>query len=501
MRLKDLEIYKAITIQTHDNPDADAIASGYALYRYFKGMGKRVSLIYSGRYRIKKTDLKLMIEKLHIPIKYRAVRDEKIEGILITVDCQYGAGNVQMLNAENMAVIDHHEKEISTAGLAGYEINPNLGSCSTLVWQLLIREGYQVNKDVRLGTALYYGLYRDTNQFTELFYPLDMDMREAVTTDKKVLHLLKNSNLTLEELEIAGIALIKYIYNNDFKYAIIQTKPCDPNLLGIISDFLIQVDEIYTCVVFNHTSEGYKYSVRSCVREVRANELAQFLAQDIGTGGGHAERAGGFLSERKYEQYYPVLHSEAYFGNKMNEYFESFDIIDLEKCKPDISGMEKYESKKSNIGYVEAAALVPAGTQCILRSLSGDIELLATDNIYILVGESSRVRIVSRAEFEAGYMRLSDSFDVALEYMPKLKVKDSAEDIELVGSMKLCTNKKTTEVYAKQLTRGVKLFIPKSDEYMLGKAGDYLIAECANMHSMSIVEQGIFGRLYQKIDG
>ena len=184
MRLKDLEIYKSVTIQAHDNPDADAIASGYALYRYFKSKGKKVSLIYSGRYRIKKTDLKLMIEKLHIPIKYRAARDEKIEGVLLTVDCQYGAGNVQKLNAENMAVIDHHEREISTAGLVGYEINPNLGSCATLVWQLLVSEGYPINDDKKLGTALYYGLYRDTNQFTELFYPLDRDMREAVTTEK-----------------------------------------------------------------------------------------------------------------------------------------------------------------------------------------------------------------------------------------------------------------------------------------------------------------------------
>ncbi len=495
-----MEIYDAITIQAHDNPDADAIASGYALYKYFKSRGKKVSLIYSGRYRIKKTDLKLMIEKLRIPIKYRAAKEEKIAGVLITVDCQHGAGNVQKLNAENTAVIDHHEKEISTAGLAGYEINPNLGSCSTLVWQLLVREGYPVNDDSRLGTALYYGLYRDTNQFTELFYPLDMDMREAVATDKKILHLLKNSNLTLEELEIAGIALIKYIYNNDFHYAIIQTKPCDPNLLGIISDFLIQVDEIYTCVVFNHTPEGYKYSVRSCVKEVRANELAQFLAQDIGTGGGHAERAGGFLSERKYEQYYPVLHSEAYFGNKMNEYFESFDIIDLEKCKPDIEGMEKYESKKNSIGYVEAASLLPVGTQCIVRSLGGDTELTIDEDIYILVGESSRVRIMTRAEFEAEYKRLSDSYDVTLEYTPKLKVKDSAEDIDLINCMKLCTNKKTSKVYAKQLTRGVKLFTPKSEEYMLGRTGDYLIADCGSAHNMCIVEQEMFGRLYRKTE-
>ena len=32
MHLDELEKYKDITIQAHDNPDADAIASGFALY-------------------------------------------------------------------------------------------------------------------------------------------------------------------------------------------------------------------------------------------------------------------------------------------------------------------------------------------------------------------------------------------------------------------------------------------------------------------------------------
>ncbi len=500
MRLSELEVYSQITIQTHDNPDADAIASGFALYKYFRSKGKKVSLIYSGRYRIRKTDLKLMIEKLRIPIKYRVFKDEKIDGLLLTVDCQYGAGNVQCFKADNVAVIDHHEQETPLISLVGSEINSSLGSCATLVWQMLLKEGYPINSNVKIGTALYYGLYRDTNQFTELFYPLDMDMREAVSTDKSILHFLSNSNLTLQELEIAGIALIRYIYNNDFHYAIIQTKPCDPNLLGIISDFLIQVDEIHTCVVFNHTQDGYKYSVRSCIREVRANELAGYLAQDIGSGGGHTERAGGFLSERKYEQYYPVLHAEAYFGNKMNEYFESFDIIDSTQYDINIAEMERFERKKNNIGYVKASSLLPVGTQCIIRSLSGDSEFLIDQGSYIIMDESSNARAVSQKEFDADYEISPEDFMIAPEYAPKLKVKDTSEDIDLTRHMKVCTAKHTVRVYAKRLSRGVKLFTPQSKEtYMLGNKGDYLTADCNNIRNMGIVEQDAFGRLYQKI--
>ena len=136
---------------------------------------------------------------------------------------------------------------------------------------MLLDANYPVNEDIRLGTALYYGLYRDTNQFSEICYPLDMDMRDSVHYDRYIIQHLRNSNMSLKELEIAGIAMIRYIYNSDYHYAIIQAQPCDPNLLGLISDFLIQVDELTTCVVFNQLEDGYKFSVRSCVKEVRAS--------------------------------------------------------------------------------------------------------------------------------------------------------------------------------------------------------------------------------------
>ena len=48
MRLSDLEKYDSITIQCHDNPDADAVGAGYGLYRYFADKKCKVRLIYSG---------------------------------------------------------------------------------------------------------------------------------------------------------------------------------------------------------------------------------------------------------------------------------------------------------------------------------------------------------------------------------------------------------------------------------------------------------------------
>ena len=70
MQLRDFLSYEEIYIQCHDSPDADALASGYGLYTYFQNHGIKTHLIYTGRFRIRKTNLVLMVEKLNIPVEY-----------------------------------------------------------------------------------------------------------------------------------------------------------------------------------------------------------------------------------------------------------------------------------------------------------------------------------------------------------------------------------------------------------------------------------------------
>lgn len=140
MILQELTVYDKITIQCHDNPDADAIASGFALYTYFKEQRKCVRFLYSGCMEIQKSNLVLFVENLQIPIEHMTNVSQKIEGLLITVDCQYGAGNVTKLLADEVAIIDHHQVEITNVALC--EIRPNIGSCATLVWRLMKKAGF-----------------------------------------------------------------------------------------------------------------------------------------------------------------------------------------------------------------------------------------------------------------------------------------------------------------------------------------------------------------------
>ena len=47
--LRNFNSFDSIVIQCHDNPDADTLGSGYALWWYLKKLGKSPRLIYGGR--------------------------------------------------------------------------------------------------------------------------------------------------------------------------------------------------------------------------------------------------------------------------------------------------------------------------------------------------------------------------------------------------------------------------------------------------------------------
>ena len=516
MKLADLRHYQSVTIQCHDNPDADAIASGFALYTYFQGLGKQVQLVYAGRNQIQKPNLLLMVDKLHIPVMYigdvskyteeyaRSSAQDKGMQLLLTVDCQYGAGNVTRLPAEDVAIIDHHQTEITDVEKS--EINPHLGSCSTLVWNMLREAGYKI-EDSKVGTALYYGLYTDTNQFAEIYNPLDMDMREAVPCEKTLITRFRNANLSLQEMEIAGVAMIRYIYNDDYRYAIIKSQPCDPNILGLISDFLIQVAEVDSCVVYNDLKDGYKFSVRSCIKEVQANELAAFLAEGVGSGGGHREKAGGFISMTLYEDSYPTLHSEAFFSQRLNEYFDYCQIIYAKEYEIDISDMQSYVKKPVPLGYVEAVDVLPVGTPITIRTLEGDVDMTVDPDLIIMIGIKGEVYPNRREKFDKSYTVTDETYSIdkmhiqgGAMYEPTIHNRATGEVMKVADHAKVCIASGGTHIHAKELTGRVKVFTAWDEEkYMLGKEGDYLAVRCDDRHDIYIVERDIFFKTYDKL--
>ena len=227
MKLCDLERFNRIVVQIHNDPDADAVGSGYAIYSYFKEKGKSVRLVYGGRNPINKSNMKMLISELNIPVEY--VKELEPPELLITVDCQYGQGNVEPFEAENIAMIDHHSTGRLTDDMC--EIRSNLVSCATVCYALVKDTDFDVNSDTNIATALYYGLYMDSNHLSEISHPLDYDMVDFLKYDKLLISRLRNANYSLSDLETAGNAVAEgNCYIDKFRTGIISSNPCDPRI-------------------------------------------------------------------------------------------------------------------------------------------------------------------------------------------------------------------------------------------------------------------------------
>ncbi len=501
MTLEQLLVFDRIAVQCHDNPDADTIAAGFGLYSYFKAAGKEVVLFYSGRNVITKPNLLKMLHLLRIPLEYRPHPDAW-SGLLIMADCQYGAGNVTRVEAGQVAVIDHHIQECPPPPL--HDIRPYLGSCATLVWKLL--EDAQFSIDSMLATALYYGLLTDTNGFSEVRHPLDRDLRDFLPVNERIIRVLKNSNLSLDDLTLASSALKDLDYHPQERFALIRVLPCDPNILGFISDLAMQVDKLDIAVVFSEIPGGIKFSVRTVVRESRASDIAVWLAANgLGSGGGHADKAGGYISAQNFAAHCPGQTSAQYFQERLRAYLAAYTLIDaadpVTYAHLDPMAMSSFEKVPVPLAYVQCAAVFPDQANLHVRMLEGDISLQTNADTYLMIGVAGEVYPIERQKFEASYTVLDSVSPMNLPYSPVVLDKDHGIRVPLDRVARCCiSHDDGTSVRAMPLSGGVKLFTRwDPDNYVRGEAGDWLVIRDDDKSDLYIVTRDLFPRLYRPL--
>ncbi len=499
MKLKDLLKFDDIVIQCHDNPDADALASGYGLCWYFKRLNKQVRFIYRGSNKIQKSNLLIMVKELDIPVEYAPDFDEEPE-LLITVDCQYGQRNVTKSKAKNVAVIDHHQKTVELPELS--EVRSSVGSASTIVWDMLMDEGYEI--DMKLSTALYYGLYCDTNKFSEVSHPLDRDMMDELVVNKSLIVKMRNSNMSLDELKITGKAILGYEFFAEKKYLIIESEPCDPNILGVMSDFSLETEGVDVCLAYYVGKDEIKFSVRSCAKEVHANELAFFLAEGVGGGGGHIYKAGGTMRPElvagKQTQIQGSFQdgAEWYIKHRMEEYFDSYDVIIARNTLLDTSSMDRYVKIPCKRGCAKLTDIFPENTRVSIRTLEGDIDITVNDQLYVMIGIEGEIYPIDARKLKRSYSLANEEYDVDLEYNPTIKDCASGEKKQILAYARtIIPRDDHSVIFASRIKKTVKIFTMWDEErYYLGNPGDYIACREDDLHDIYIIKERLFDQLY-----
>lgn len=507
-KLHELLKFKDIVIQCHNIPDADTLSSAYGLFCYFFYHGKKVRIVYAGPARINKVNMKLMLEYMKdVQVEY-VDKSFKCNELLITVDCQYGAANVDYLEAPHVAIVDHHQIDPSKKKVDYELILSTYGSCSSVVYQMLVNEKFPVNTlnvEKILPTMMYYGLYMDTCEFTELRHPADKDARDELEVDENIFLTLQNNNMSLQELQIIGAALNNCFYDPEEKLGIVHSPACDANILGVVSDFVIRVSGVDCCVVYFTMPEKdlIKLSIRSVSKEFKASDIAQEFTSGVGNGGGHLHKAGGAIRLRKYEETYPEKNLPDFFRERFNVFINSCDLVYYDKFAV-TDDFRMYRKRELVLGYVKTEDLAELGANLLIRTFEGDVTVKSDPETYIMFGLDGEPYPITREKFLQKYSTDVDEsvpYDIRdQQYVNKITNIQTSQIYEISISVMHRCRTKSYSICAKQLQRPTKVFTRWQYEgYMFGEPGDFLASSLTDQQDIYVIKKDLFARSYQSL--
>ncbi len=284
-----LEGRRPVAVQTHDYPDIDAVASAWALARLLERRGFSATCCYRGELRSR--SLRILIDELGIDLAQAS--DSAAERQLIVVDGSPANGNVSLGYGELIAVIDHHCK--SGESVAPFlDLRPELASCSTMIFGYWDETDCELPREV--ATALLAGIQSDSDFLSRSCSDADFAAYAALyrAGDWDLASRVVRTALDLRELGMIVAALGKSVVRDGLFFAYIRG-PCGQEALSVLAEFSLRAEELWAAVVAEESGGSVHLSVRSKSEERSAFGLVRSALSGIGTGGGHARSAGGFV--------------------------------------------------------------------------------------------------------------------------------------------------------------------------------------------------------------
>ncbi len=280
-----------VYIQTHNFPDPDAIASAFGLQYLLEQRGIRSSICYRG-----KID-RYSTQKLREIMGIRLFdTDEMASGItdedeVILVDAQRGNSNIAMIPGKVIACIDHHPDN-DHCEYPFEDIRSEVGACASIIGGYFIENEVPVNEQI--ATALTFGIRIDTSNLSRGVSKLDLEIIYKMydQCDYGTIHMLENSNLCFDDLIGYAEAISSIEVYDDVSFA---DSGRDCPVISSISDFMLALKEVVFSVVYGRKENGINLSVRSEKPELHAGKIVDEALAGIGSGGGHASMAGGFI--------------------------------------------------------------------------------------------------------------------------------------------------------------------------------------------------------------
>jgi phosphoglycolate phosphatase len=254
-------------------------------------------------------------------------------------------------------------------------------------------------------------------------------------------------------------------------------------------------------VVYDLLDDGVKFSVRSGTKNTKASELAKYLADDMGGGGGHLLKAGGFIKKdliRKTGIPFASDDIGKMLYERMRKYHSESEIVYAGQKEEDISMYRHYTKMEVSVGYVKVTDLTKPGTGIMIRTLEGDVDVMVEEDMYIILGVDGEIYPCRQKKFESNYRFSDEPYVYPGEYPPVVVDNVEGERIPVLPYAKSCIAMGGSGIYARELDHRVKVFTAwDTEKYYLGVEGDYLAVRADDLTDIYIIARSVFERTYR----
>ena len=248
-------------------------------------------------------------------------------------------------------------------------------------------------------------------------------------------------------------------------------------------------------------------------KSVRALEFLDALVSEYGLVKGDEAFASARVSSALLQAEISNMELNGvmeYFLKMADEYFTECNWIYAkqysEKQRDEIMEFDRYKKKKIAWAFVKTTDIANAGCKLLVKSLENEsgTEITVSENLYIMIGCRGEVYYIEKEKFDSTYEvteEILDIFEQMLDFLPEVETVPEGEYISLDEMARLCFPKSGKGIYVKQLEERTKVFpADDSEDYFLGRPGDYMAVRADDLSDIYIIRKDIFRQTYELMD-
>lgn len=292
---------KTLLIVLQDFPDPDAVAAAVGL-REIANQKCNITCTLACSGVVGRAENRSLVRYLDINLQRVADLDPTRFDAIAMVDTQPGHGNHSLPDTIiPHIVIDHHPMRPLTRRCPFHDIRKRYGATSTMLAEYL--QEASIVPDVKLATALVYGIRSDTGELGRESTQDDVDAFLALypSANKRMLGRIAMARLPRDYFQVLWEALR---HARTYDHAVVSKLGSidNPDMIGEIADLLLRDEESTWAACFGHCGDKMYVSVRTSETNANAGQVMRRIVGRRGSGGGHDTMGGGQIPLRTTRQ-------------------------------------------------------------------------------------------------------------------------------------------------------------------------------------------------------